>query len=98
MRALSAVFGSALWAVAGAVSPVEIGRFQQTASEARLASDTPLQENERFALHAYLESASDQDHTVQAASRFAVSAALSASSLVCYNDTIFRDGFDGTGL
>jgi hypothetical protein len=30
--------------------------------------------------------------------RFAVSATFSAASLVCYNDTIFRDGFDGTGL
>lgn len=29
---------------------------------------------------------------------FVLSAVASQNSLVCYNDTIFRDGFDGTGL
>jgi hypothetical protein len=32
------------------------------------------------------------------AGRFSVNALLSTSSLVRHNDTIFRDGFGGTGL
>jgi len=32
------------------------------------------------------------------ASRFAIAAAAAPASLVCYNDTIFRDDLDGDGL
>jgi len=35
---------------------------------------------------------------VQSEARFALSATLSAASLVCYSDTIYRDDFDGDGF
>ena len=35
---------------------------------------------------------------LQSSGRFALTATLAAQSLVCYNDTIFRDDFDGDGF
>lgn len=38
-----------------------------------------------------------QDVGLQAGGDFVMMAKLALSPLVCYGDTIFRDGFDGTG-
>jgi hypothetical protein len=67
--------------------------------DASLAADTVEQRSERFTLKAHLTApSSSTSEGTQANSRFTLDAALSTSSMVCYNDTIFRDGFDGTGL
>ncbi len=70
------------------------------AGEGTLAMDAPAQTNGRFALKAQLVTPADLTASlaVRRGERFSLSALLSTSSLVCYNDTIFRDGFDGTGL
>lgn len=70
------------------------------AGDASLAVSAPVQSVARYALKAQLVVAESTFATVteQSDARFALNAALSTSSLVCYNDTIFRDGFDGTGL
>ena len=34
----------------------------------------------------------------QQSGHFALVASMTASSMACYNDTIFRDGFDGDGI
>ena len=36
--------------------------------------------------------------TLQTGDSFMLTANLAAATLVCYNDTIFRDGFDGDGF
>lgn len=59
-----------------------------------------MQANDRFTLKAQLVALAStvSELATQTNARFALNAALSTSSLVCYNDTIFRDSFDGTGL
>jgi hypothetical protein len=70
------------------------------AGEGQQAVDAPAQSNDRFALKAQLAGPVDASTALstQAGDRFSLTALLSTSSLVCYNDTIFRDGFDGTGF
>ena len=63
--------------------------------------DQTVQRGGDMQIKAYLtptESGSGTSSSVQESGRFSLNALLSTSSLVCYNDTIFRDGFDGTGL
>ena len=62
-----------------------------------LSTEQPAQTNDRWQLKASL-SPTAVAPAMQADGRFALTGVLSASSLVCYNDTIFRDSFDGTGL
>lgn len=73
-------------------------QFSMT-GEARLSQPETVQANSRFSLQAGL-SASPRaaNAVVQSSLRFALFAALTSTSLACYNDTIFRDDFDGDGL
>ena len=47
---------------------------------------------------AVLTLADPAQRTTRAGARFDMSAALSSRSIVCYDDTIFRDDFDGDGF
>ena len=51
-------------------------------------------------IHATLDpvSATDPSTVAQAGGPFRLAASLSTLSLTCYNDTIFRDDFDGDGF
>ena len=62
-----------------------------------LSTDPPAQASDRWQLKASFSPAADAP-AWQAQGRFVLTGALSASSLACYADTIFRDSFDGTGL
>jgi hypothetical protein len=66
---------------------------------AALSRDPPPLIKDAFALRGYLTS-NDAPSTaaiVQGTGRFAVMGSLVALAQVCYNDTIFRDDFDGDG-
>jgi len=86
--------------IAAANGTPDAQRFQ-LAGSGTLRSDQPVQKSGDLQIKAYL-SPSDFVHppssSVQKGDRFVLSATLATSSLVCYNDTIFRDSFDGTGL
>jgi len=84
----------------GAVHAVAQSERFAIAGEGTLAMDAPAQTSGRFLLKAQLVPPTDVRTVLamQRGERFSLSALLSTSSLVCYNDTIFRDGFDGTGL
>ena len=74
-------------------------RFQ-LAGSGTLTLDQPMQKSGDLQIKAYLspsDFARPPSSSVQKGDRFVLSATLATSSLVCYNDTIFRDGFDGTG-
>jgi hypothetical protein len=65
-----------------------------------LTLDSPVQHNGPLQLKATLSpgALSNDQPTLQTGNRFALTATLAASSLVCYSDTIFRDDFDADGL
>lgn len=64
-----------------------------------LSQPVAVQTNSRFSLRAGLSASSQTTVAdVQHGMRFTLFAALTSASLVCYNDTIFRDDFDGDGL
>ncbi len=85
--------------VAAASAAAQPARFN-IVGNGNLTTDAPTQRSGRFALKAQLmgPAARAYESTTQANGRFALSALLSTSPLACYYDTIFRDGFDGTGL
>ena len=73
----------------------------QLAGSGTLTLDQPTLKSTNVQIKAYLtprDSALSASPPAQEGGRFSLTALLSTSSLVCYNDTIFRDGFDGTGL
>ena len=75
-------------------------RFQ-LADSGTLRLDQSVEKSRDLQLKAYMspsDFARPPSSSVQKGDRFVLSATLAASSLVCYNDTIFRDSFDGTGL
>ena len=75
-------------------------RFQLVGS-GTLTFDQPVQKGGDVKIKAHLtrtDAALVTSSPAQEGGRFSLNALLSTSSLVCYNDTIFRDGFDGTGL
>lgn len=86
--------------VASATSAPDPQRFQLLGS-GTLNLDQPVQRSKSVQLKATL---TPTDATlaaappVQVGGRFALTASLTTASLVCYNDTIFRDSFDGTGF
>lgn len=85
-------------ATSGAVRAAET-RFRLHA-EAHLERNTSIHAGARFELSGQLglpQPAPASAWALQTRARFMLTATASAS-LVCYNDTIFRDGFDGTGL
>jgi hypothetical protein len=77
-----------------------VPRFQLEGSGI-VTVDQAVQKSATVQLRAFLtpdDAGEGATSNVVQGNRFAVSATLSAASLVCYNDTIFRDGFNGTGL
>ena len=99
-RSLLATFIVATTDLALAASASASERFQ-ISGEGTLHATRPILENSRFQLSATL--AADAPAPYQApdtlvGGRFALNAIASSNSLVCYNDTIFRDGFDGNGF
>jgi len=65
-----------------------------------LTLDTPTLSRGQLQLKAMLSASVTPPPapTIQSSSRFALSGTLAAASLVCYNDTIFRDDYDGDGF
>jgi hypothetical protein len=85
---------------ASATSASELPRFHLVGSST-LQLDQPVQKSGKVQLKAFLSSSNTygaSSSVPQLGGGFALFANLAASSLVCYNDTIFRDSFDGTGL
>jgi hypothetical protein len=83
-----------------ATSASELPRFQLVGT-GTLTLDLPMLKSGNVQVKATLtpiDAAVVSSPPVQEGGRFALMADLSTASLVCYNDTIFRDGFDGTGL
>ena len=86
--------------VAPMSNAAQSSRFEITGS-GTLVLDQPLQKGGNVQLKATLvpaDVASPALPKVQAGGGFALNASLAAVSTACYNDTIFRDGFDGDGL
>lgn len=65
---------------------------------ARLSQDASAQTNSRYSLRAQLTAPPKSSVAAQSGARYTLFAALTTTSLACYNDTIFRDDFDGDGL
>ena len=65
-----------------------------------VSRDAPVQKSGTLSLKAALSPADVALNEPQllSESRFSLSEVLSAESMVCYNDTIFRDDFDGDGF
>jgi hypothetical protein len=64
-----------------------------------LTLDQPVQKSGNFQIKADLtpsDFAGPPSSSGQKSGRYALSATLATSSLICYSDTIFRDSFDGT--
>ena len=83
-----------------ATESTSIQRFQLSGS-GTLTLDQPVQKSGNLQLKAYLTSkdaALAALPPVQEGGGFALIASASSASLVCYNDTIFRDDFDGDGF
>jgi hypothetical protein len=92
-----AVFACVLAPMSSAAQP---SRFEITGS-GTLVLDQPVQKSGNVQLKATLvpaDVASPALPKVQAGGGFALNASLVSASTACYNDTIFRDGFDGDGL
>lgn len=63
-----------------------------------LIADAPAQTVQGLTLRGTLSRNTATDAGVAAQNGFLLNATLDATPLVCYNDTIFRDDFDGDGL
>lgn len=74
-------------------------RYQLSGS-ASLTVDPPIQRSGDLRLRATLapDAVVSDAPPAQSGAGFELTGLLSASSLVCYNDTIFRDDFDGDGF
>ena len=84
-----------------AVSATSASQQFQLVGSGTLNLDQPVQSSDSVRLKATLtpkDASLAAASLVQADGRFALTANLAASSLICYNDTIFRDSFDGTGF
>ncbi|MDR3386215.1 MAG: hypothetical protein P4L92_04115 [Rudaea sp.] len=83
---------------ASATTASQPPRFQLVGS-GTLTVDQPVLKNGNVKIKAHLTpSDAASAPSVQEGGGFALIANLSAASLVCYNDTIFRDDFDGDGF
>lgn len=97
LQCLGLLLGS-LAAVAAVAS--EPPRFQLVGA-GTLTMDPPMQKSGNVQLKAYLtpsDAVISASPPVQEGGGFALLANLAAVSLACYNDTIFRDDFDGDGF
>jgi hypothetical protein len=66
---------------------------------ATLTLDAPVLQSESLQLRSLLSPDSKPlARASQSGDRFALTAKFAATVQVCYNDTIFRDDFDGDGL
>jgi hypothetical protein len=97
------LFAGGIALVASVVAPIsnaaQSSRFEITGSST-LVLDQPVQKSGNVQLKAALvpeEGAISALSKVQAGGGFSINASLAAASMACYNDTIFRDGFDGDG-
>lgn len=100
MRALLLVAAALAFTPAFAANAPPSQRFLLSGTGS-LHGDPPIQAHGNFRLDATLlpvDAAITAAPPVQEDARFALMASVSASSLVCYNDTIFRDDFDGDGF
>lgn len=94
--AVAALLASWLATAAGADDP----RFSVTATAA-LSQRAPTQGGGSFELRGELQRAgggTEAAPSLARDARFVIAATTAAASLVCYNDTIFRDDLDGDGL
>jgi hypothetical protein len=97
------LFGAAFFTFSAAASESNESvapRFRIEGS-GTITMDQPVQQGANMQLRATVAPADAGEvaaSNVAQGSRFTVNAILSTASLACYNDTIFRDGFDGTGL
>jgi|SRR5450432_317844 len=92
-----AVFAPFVVAAANVSDPL---RFQLLGSGS-LQLDQPVQKTGNLRLKAHLTPAGvalADSVPVQEGGVFALMASLAGASTACYNDTIFRDDFDGDGL
>jgi len=97
----AALLASWLATAAGAGEP----RFSMTGTAA-MTQRAPAQSSGRFELRGDLQRAdggavaapSLAAPSLAWGARFVIDASTAPASLVCYNDTIFRDAFDGNGL
>jgi hypothetical protein len=83
-----------------AASPPDSPRFRLNGT-GTLQLDQSVQKSGNVKLKAYLsptDAAISASPPVQEGGGFALMASFAAASLVCYNDTIFRDDFDGDGF
>jgi hypothetical protein len=102
MRALSISIrsGPAVLALLAGISAhaEQAQRFTLTGT-ASLSRDQPALSDGKLVLRGYLQSrdAPSTAAIVQDGGRFTIMAKAVAVAQVCYNDTIFRDDFDGDG-
>jgi len=103
LRSLRLIFGSIVAVASFAAFATDASgqpRFELTGS-GTLSLDQSVQKSGNVQLKAYLtpsDAAISASPPVQDGGGFALMAGLTAASLVCYNDTIFRDDFDGDGF
>ena len=93
---LIALAAALLLACGNAAAVESKSRFALTAT-ATLSHQAAAQSNGQLQLKASLSPVTPSP-ALQSAGRFVLAGTLGASSLVCYNDTIFRDSLDGAGL
>lgn len=72
--------------------------FQMNATAATTATTAHSADGNRFALAASIAAGPVVPAPALTGTRFRIDAVAAAASLVCYNDTIFRDDFDGDGF
>jgi hypothetical protein len=82
-----------------AAEPASAKRFSLTGGGA-LSRDATTLSDGKLSMRGYLQSndAPSTAATVQEGSHFVIMAHAVALAQVCYNDTIFRDDFDGDGF
>jgi len=81
-----------------AADPASTHHYELSGSSS-LSLDAPVLRTGSLRLKATLSGAATHaGPVIQSDARFALSATLGATALVCYNDTIFRDDFDGDGF
>jgi hypothetical protein len=100
MRAFLIAAALFLAQVAQATGEAASHRYSLTGT-GTLRADPPVQADGKLTLRATLhpkDAALAAQPPVQEGGRFALMAAVKASAGVCYNDTIFRDDFDGDGF
>lgn len=100
-RALVLLASGLAASVVGAAEPAGQHAVAAGADARATGNGTLVQRGGRFQLSATLSEGTRAPAMAAAAlegGSYTLNAVASASSLVCYNDTIFRDDFDGDGF